>query len=55
MPENSQEQWTPGVLPSDAKIGTDDPEQEAAQVEAQVELDDALDESAVLASDEPDA
>ena len=24
MPENPQEQWTPGVLPSDAKIGTDD-------------------------------
>lgn len=40
-----QEQWTPGVLASDAKIGTDDPEQEAEQIEGQLTLDDA---------DEPD-
>jgi hypothetical protein len=33
---DSMEQWTPGVLPSDAKIGTDDPEEEAAQLEGQL-------------------
>jgi hypothetical protein len=37
---SDQEQWTPGVLPSDAKIGTDDPEEEAAQIEGQLALDD---------------
>ena len=34
---SDQEQWTPGVLPSDAKIGTDDPEEEAAQIEGQID------------------
>lgn len=33
---SDQEQWTPGVLPSDAKIGTDDPEEEATQLEGQL-------------------
>ena len=35
---SDQEQWTPGVLPSDAKIGTDDAEEEAAQLEGQLVL-----------------
>lgn len=35
-----QEQWIPGVLPSDAKLGTDDPEEEAEQLEGQLSLDD---------------
>lgn len=39
MTEDQQEQWTPGVLPSDAKLGTDDPEEEAAQLEGQLDLD----------------
>ena len=43
---SDQEQWTPGVLPSDAKIGTDDPDEEAAQIEGQLELgDEATDEA----------
>ena len=33
---SDQEQWTPGVLPSDAKVGTDDPEEEAEQLEGQL-------------------
>lgn len=37
---SDQEQWTPGVLPSDAKIGTDDPAEEDAQIEGQLVLDD---------------
>ncbi len=41
---SDQEQWTPGVLPSDAKIGTDDPEEEAAQIEGQLVLDGADEE-----------
>ncbi|MBA2283355.1 MAG: hypothetical protein H0W25_19270 [Acidimicrobiia bacterium] len=32
---SDQEQWTAGNLPSDAKLGTDDPAEEAAQVAAQ--------------------
>lgn len=47
MSENTQEQWTAGVLPSDAKIGTDDPEQEAVQVEGQLSLSE-------VPPDEPD-
>ena len=43
---SDQEQWTPGVLPSDAKIGTDDPEEEAAQIEGQLELSDQDEEPA---------
>jgi hypothetical protein len=31
-----QEQWTPGALPSDAKLGTDDPDEERALVEGQL-------------------
>jgi hypothetical protein len=37
---SDQEQWTPGVLPSDAKIGTDDPAEEEAQIEGQLVLDE---------------
>ena len=33
---SNQEQWTPGTTPSDAKLGTDDPAEEAANVESQV-------------------
>ncbi len=44
------EQWTSGVLPSDATIGTDDPDEEAAQVEGQLTPDEerevTLDEEA---------
>ena len=43
---SDQEQWTPGVLPSDAKIGTDDPAEEAAQIEGQLVLDEDDDVSA---------
>jgi hypothetical protein len=39
-----QEQWTPGVLPSDAKLGTDDPEEEAEQLEGQRRPTDADEE-----------
>lgn len=41
---SNQEQFTPGVLPSDAKIGTDDPDEEAAQVEGQLTLEDSDEE-----------
>ena len=37
---SDQEQWTPGVLPSDAKIGTDDPDEEFRQIEGQLVLDE---------------
>ena len=42
---SDQEQWTPGVLPSDAKIGTDDPDEEFRQIEGQLALDDEDDEA----------
>lgn len=38
---SDQEQWTPGSLPSDAKLGTDDPEEEAEQLDRQLEPADA--------------
>ena len=38
---SDQEQWTPGVLPSDAKIGTDDPDEEARQIDGQLVMDGA--------------
>ena len=41
---SNQEQFTPGVLPSDAKIGTDDPAEEAAQVEGQLVIGGADEE-----------
>ena len=40
---SDQEQWTPGVLPSDAKIGTDDPDEEFRQIEGQLVLDEDAD------------
>ena len=43
---NDQEQWTPGVLPSDAKIGTDDPDEEFRQIEGQLDLNDDGDDGA---------
>jgi hypothetical protein len=49
---SDQEQWTPGVLPSDAKIGTDDPEEEFRQIEGQLVLDDD-DEELSEADEEP--
>lgn len=36
---SNQEQFTPGVLPSDAKLGTDDPEDEADQLDSQLTVD----------------
>ena len=48
---SDQDQWTPGVLPSDAKIGTDDPDEEAAQIEGQLVLDEQGEDDGV--SEEP--
>jgi hypothetical protein len=49
---SDQEQWTPGILPSDAKIGTDDPDEEFRQIEGQLVLDDEDDD---LSEDEEPA
>ena len=50
---SDQEQWTSGVLPSDAKIGTDDPDEEFRQVEGQLVLDDDGDDTEELTDEAP--